>query len=215
MAASTKYEDYLQNIEVEMKMSDSALRAHSEKRIMNSLAMAEESEVEESFGCNESQQSHSKSPSLNLETALKSTELSPEHLSVIREMSLSSFVLGDYLVIVKSDFDLVLSNEPYLALMLLLNRVTGKYIARIWNRTVFTGTISSVDQLRAVCMEHFEHMPCLGLPFAKSELEEADFDFMVSHAPVLCKVSKSCLKVMSKHARSQVRSCSECLKLKH
>ena len=126
MASSTRYEDNLQNMEVEMKMSDSALRAHSEKRMVNSLAMAEECEVKQSSKCNESQQSHSES-SLNIQTAPKSTELSPEHLSVIREMSLSSFVLRDYLVIVKSDFDLVLSNEPYLALMLLLNRVTGKY----------------------------------------------------------------------------------------
>ena len=42
MASSTRYEDNLQNMEVEMKMSDSALRAHSEKRMVNSQAMAEE-----------------------------------------------------------------------------------------------------------------------------------------------------------------------------
>ena len=167
-----------------------------------------------SLGCNESQHSYSDSSQLNLETSTELIQVLPEYLSVIREMSLSSLVLGDYLVIVKSNFDMVLSGEPYLALMLLLNTGTEKYIARIWNQTVFTGTISSVDQLRAACMKHFEHMPCIGLPFTENELEEADFDFMVSHAPVLCKISNSCLNVMSKHAHSQIRSCSECQKLK-
>ena len=37
MAVSTNYEDTLQNMEVDVKMSDSALRAHSEKRMVESI----------------------------------------------------------------------------------------------------------------------------------------------------------------------------------
>ena len=225
MAVSTNYEDTLQNMEVDVKMSDSALRAHSEKRMVESKQQDTKTVIEAStqenpdkaektslfsVGTYERQQPHSGLSSQNI-----SAPNLIQIMSVIKEMSLSSLALGDYLVIVKADFDMVLSDEPYLALMLLLNTVTGKYITRIWNQTVSTGTISSVDQLRAACMRHFDHMPCMGLPFAENELEEADFDFMVSHAPVLCKISKSCLKVMSKHAHSQVRSCSECLRFKH
>ena len=38
-------------------------------------------------------------------------------LLVIKELSLSYLVIGNYLVLVKSDFDMVISGEPYLALI--------------------------------------------------------------------------------------------------
>ena len=42
--------------------------------------------------------------------------------------------LGDYVVILRSDFDLTLAGEPYIAVMLLLDRRSGRFLARIWNR---------------------------------------------------------------------------------
>ena len=35
-----------------------------------------------------------------------------------------------------TDFDVVVHGEPYLALTLLFNLRSGKFLARIWNRTV-------------------------------------------------------------------------------
>ena len=49
-----------------------------------------------------------------------------EIMLVLRELSLSSLLLGDYLVILRSDFDLFISGEPYLASMCLFNIKTGK-----------------------------------------------------------------------------------------
>ena len=54
-----------------------------------------------------------------------------EIMLVLRELSLSSLLLGDYLVILRSDFDLFISGEPYLASMCLFNLKTGKYFTVI------------------------------------------------------------------------------------
>ena len=50
-----------------------------------------------------------------------------EIMLVLRELSLSSLLLGDYLVILRSDFDIIISGEPYLATMCLFNLKTGNY----------------------------------------------------------------------------------------
>ena len=59
-----------------------------------------------------------------------------EIMVVLRELSLSSVLLGDHLVILRSDFDLFISGEPYLASMCLFNLKSGMFLARIWNETV-------------------------------------------------------------------------------
>ena len=46
------------------------------------------------------------------------------------ELSLTSVMYGDYLVVLNSDFDLVVAGEPQLALMLLFNIRTGRFMAR-------------------------------------------------------------------------------------
>ena len=58
---------------------------------------------------------------------------------IISSQSLSSFKLGDFLVITNSSFDITICDEPYLALLLLYNLKCGKFIARIWNQTVEFG----------------------------------------------------------------------------
>ena len=166
-----------------------------------------------SLGGSERQQSPSQ-PSPDLQVTPQMIQISPDDLKAIAEMSLSTMVVGNYLVIVKSDFDIVISEEPYLALMILLNTMTGRYIARVWNQTVYTGMLNNVEELKVACSKHFELRPCLGFPVQESELEETEFDFIVSFSPVPSKISKSCLKVRSKDAGSEIQSCSECLKLK-
>ena len=174
------------------------------------------------LGGSDPQQSHSQKSqeseyqqSLDLKMTTPAIQISPEHMEAIAELSLSSLVLGDYLVIVKSDFDLVISEEPYLALMLLLNTRTGKYIARIWNQTVSTGILSSADQLRVACVKHFEHRPCMGCPLSDNEHEETGSDLLTSHTPIPSTFSKSCLRVLGKDVSKESLSCSECLRLNH
>ena len=227
-------EEAMQNMEVEVKMTDFALRAHSDKKERDKEVekYPRESEVKKGieFKAELSEEdkaklrgkTYSRKKTTELQKRplfpqqsqsrpsqhLQVLQFSPFDLKVITEISLSSMVLGDYLVIVKSDFDMVISEEPYLALMLLLNMVTGKYIARVWNQTVATGILSSVDELKVACLKHFENRPCMGFPVPENEHNDTD-----SNAPVPIKVSKSCLKVLSKNVKSEIVSCSECLKL--
>ena len=49
---------------------------------------------------------------------------------LVAELGLLSLQLGDYIVIVKPDFDLLLGGEPYVALMLLFNPRNGTFITR-------------------------------------------------------------------------------------
>ena len=134
-----------------------------------------------------------------------------EATDVAALLELRSLDYGNYLVVVKSDFDLIVDDEPYLAVMFLFNVTTGKYIARIWNQTVSTGIVTTQDQLMAACKTHFEHKPCLGCP--ESAHDKTQLDFLISQTPIPRKISKSCHRVLKKGIGSEV-SCPECNLLK-
>ena len=61
-----------------------------------------------------------------------------EVVNFLSAVSLVSVSIRDFLVIMRSDFDLTISGEPYTGLVLLLHMTTGKYLSRIWNQTVAT-----------------------------------------------------------------------------
>ena len=70
---------------------------------------------------------------------------------VVAAQSLASLKIGDYLVVMRSDFDVVLLGEPYLASMLLFNLRTGRCIARIWNQTVKVVKAVTREQFAEAC----------------------------------------------------------------
>ena len=75
----------------------------------------------------------------NIEQETK-LELGPEEVvNILTSVSLASVTVGDFLVVMRSDFDLTISGEPYTGLLMLLNKKTGKYFSRIWNQTIATG----------------------------------------------------------------------------
>ena len=132
--------------------------------------------------------------------------------SVLPSLSLMSITFGDYLVVMRSDFDVTIEGEPYLALMLLYNTKDGKFMARIWNQTVFSGIAPTLEQFVNTCEKHFSGKPCLGYP--EEEDEHAMQEFFVSQTPIPRKISKMCLRVLGKEVGGEVHSCNECLKLK-
>ena len=132
--------------------------------------------------------------------------------SVLASLSLMSVTFGDYLVVMRSDFDVTIEGEPYLALMLLYNTKDGKFMARIWNQTVFTGSAPALNQFVDACEKHFSGKPCLGYP--EDEAEHAMQEFFISQTPIPRKISKTCLRVLDKEVGGEVHSCAECLKLK-
>ena len=133
---------------------------------------------------------------------------------VCGRLSLSSVSLGRYLVVMRSGFDVVIAGEPYLALMLLLELDSGKFLTRIWNQTITRGRALTLEGLVEACETFFARSgrPCLGLP--EDEDEQVMQDFLVSQTPVPRKLSKACRRVLGRDEGEAVPSCAECFKLR-
>ena len=141
-------------------------------------------------------------------TVLKVEKYSDEVRSALAKLSLKSVDCGEYLVILKSDFDVEISGEPYHALMLLLHTGSGNFMARLWNKTVEAGKVSTLSDLINTCIHHFRTRKlCLGL--FEDAHEQSKQEFLVSQTPVTRKISRTCIGTLveSEHA------CFECMKL--
>lgn len=127
--------------------------------------------------------------------------------SILATLSLTSFTLGDYLVVTRDEFDVILSGDPYIALMVLFNLKTGRFITRVWNETLKAGFVENVDQVASVCRRHFEGVrPCIGRPVDSCEEET------IVNIPLPRKVSKNCHKVVKSSQNVERQCCPECLK---
>ena len=127
-------------------------------------------------------------------------------------LNLTQVKLGGYLIVLNSDFDVVLCEEPYVALMLLLNVDSGKFIARIWNETVTVGKIANAEQFIEVVRNFFSSgKPCVGL--IEYEPPENERAYLTSYAPIHRKVSKTCNKIIDVSHDREVITCAECQKL--
>ena len=133
--------------------------------------------------------------------------------NILSSMSLASVSIGNFLVVMRSNFDLTISGEPYTGLVLLLNLRTGKYFSRIWNQTVATGNVVQEDQLIEACEIHFgQGRPCLGRP-EEDKNKYVKEEFLISQTPIPRRIATACLKVLGKDVQASVSSCSECSKL--
>ena len=141
-----------------------------------------------------------------------SSELNLEDISSsLRQLSLTCVELGDYLMVIKSNLDLFIDNEPYLALMLILNRKSGNYKVKLWNETLSAGKSPSAEELIQVCKKHF----CLGKPCVGFELQmddRAPYEGLLSLLPIPRKVAKDCHKFLKKGTGDD-NLCPECKKL--
>ena len=119
----------------------------------------------------------------------------------LKGLNLEYLAIGDYLVIVRSDFDAIIDSEMYIALMLLYNVKSGKFVARVWNETVTVGNVQTLEDFLQACKDHFHFKPCIG--FAGNS-DEPTF--------LSCKrkFSKSCHRWLKDQ---EVMSCTECLKM--
>ena len=95
-----------------------------------------------------------------------------EARAVATSLSLTPVTFGRYLLVMRSECDLVISGEPYVALMLWLDAEAGKYVARVWNQTVSAGSATKLDQFVEACQSHFmSGRPCIGFPRHDCKLE--------------------------------------------
>ena len=128
---------------------------------------------------------------------------------ILTTLSLTSFTLGDYLVVTRDKFDVILSGDPYIALMVLFNLKSGRFIARVWNETLNAGLVENSDQVVGVCRRHFDGVqPCIGQPVESGEEEN------VVKIPLPRKVSKNCHKVIRSSQSVEMLCCPECIKVK-
>ena len=132
------------------------------------------------------------------------------------ELSLNTLKFGDYVVVANSELDVVISEEPYLALMLLHHLKTGKFFARVWNQTVTVGRALTIEEFGAACKNLFcNGRLCLGLPDDKGLGEGEHTEFTISYTPFRRIFSRGCEKFMGKGNTSDGGNvCKECLRLK-
>ena len=74
----------------------------------------------------------------------------PEAKGACANLSLTTVDYGRYLVVMRSAFDVMISGEPYLALMLLLDMDTGNFLTRygcINQVTMYSTTDIDIDNL--------------------------------------------------------------------
>ena len=119
---------------------------------------------------------------------------------VISSLSLTSVNVGHCLVVMRSEFDLSVSGEPYIALMLVLDLKSRKYISRVWNQTVATGSAVDEGKLMEACQNIFcQGRPCLGYHFADK--------------PFPRKMASKCNKLLGNDAGIDETICQECSKI--
>ena len=127
---------------------------------------------------------------------------------VLQKLNLTSVILGDYLAFLRSDFDLTIAEEPYIAVMLLFDRSSGRFLARIWNKTVAVGKAVTKKELSSVLSDIFDGgRPCIGIP------QDEELPQIEPNSQFLVKTSKSCHLLLGKDADPDAVSCQECLKL--
>ena len=128
---------------------------------------------------------------------------------LLTQLALPSLILGDYLVVMNCDFDVFIDGEPYLALMVILNKKSGIYKAKLWNQTICVGKKPSVAEFVQICEQHFSRgKPCIGCP--QEIEEEGQCEKLLSQIPIPRRVSQDCSKFI-KEGFGDV--CSECKKL--
>ena len=143
-------------------------------------------------------------------------DLTEESLQDVKEALASLFLttldFGKYLLVMRSECDLIIREEPYIAYMLWLNVESGQIISRTWNKTICTGYITKLYQLVHACQIHFmSGRPCLGLP--QCGIKSGYQEYVTSQTPVPTRFSDGCLRTIAEPSVIGVYSCSECLKL--
>ena len=145
-------------------------------------------------------------------------ENTPTHLNLYEaqkcliRLSLRSVTLRDYLIIMRDDFDVDISGEPYVAYILLYHPKSGLYLARVWNQTVASGYATNAQQLQNACSQHFSQgRPCIGCPL-RDQSQDGE-RFLISQSPMPRMISKRCQGVVGENGNSEMTSCRDCLDL--
>ena len=134
-----------------------------------------------------------------------------EATAVLRALSLNFGIFGDFLVVMNGKADVIISGEPYLALQLWFNMVSGKLISRVWSQTVACSWVVNITQFEEVCRNYFQCRPCVG--YILGDKEQQTEEFIISQTPVPRKIYRGCKKVLDKNIPENRHCCQQCLRL--
>ena len=130
-----------------------------------------------------------------------------EASAMLETLSLTSFFREDYIIVMRPDFDVTIYGEPYIALMLFYNMKSGHYLARLWNKTLDSGPVMTLEHLAVICERHFLQMPlCLGCP--ENEEDVASYAFFVSQSPFPRRISRACSGFIDESCASNSKTCN-------
>ena len=80
---------------------------------------------------------------------------SNELKDALERLSLTSVNVGDHIIVLNKNFDIMKDGEPYLSFMLIYNTKSGHCLERIWNQTMASSKIADFQQFLQLCMTHF------------------------------------------------------------
>ena len=101
-----------------------------------------------------------------------------EAKGMLASLSLTSVTFGRFLLVMRSECDVIIAGEPYVALMLWLDVQTGKFITRVWNQSISTGDAATLDQFVEACQTHFGQGKFNGSPVSVG--------ILVGKSPKIC-----------------------------
>ena len=132
--------------------------------------------------------------------------------TALKTLRLTSMMFEDYLLIMKVKFDITIAGEPYHARTMLYNTKSGRLLSRIWGKTVSSANVHTLGDFEDSCKRHFRGSRlCLGL--FPSKAEQNKLNFYMSLTPVLRRLSKHCLGVITGEESVSSVACKECRKL--
>ena len=98
------------------------------------------------------------------------TEFSPTqelvHIDegLLRSLSVQTIPLGQWVLLQRDAAELVLNDEPYIGIQLLVEMETKRYIHRVWGKTKLFGQWATSEDLALLCRSTFENtLPCVGI----------------------------------------------------
>lgn len=132
-------------------------------------------------------------------------------IGYLSALKLATVTLGDYMIIMNAEVDVMIGGEPHVALQLWFNMKSNKFLARIWNQTIAAGTIKHISQFLDTCTNHLKRRPCLGYGVNNFKSQTQDYD--ICQTPLPRKMSPACQRVLDPNTSASIKSCPECLKM--
>ena len=132
-----------------------------------------------------------------------------EALHAISTLSLTFANLGNYVIILNEDIDVIIHGEPYTAIQLWFEKKSCKFLGRVWNETIATGKVKNIAQFIDVCVSHLKRRPCIGYP--AHDLYQKGQEFVICPTTIPRKMSRACQKVLESTISTTIKSCPACL----